>query len=154
MKIVNIPGFEDQRISVQLAGIFSPAQLFVNDQPAPQAAKKGQYILRRNDGTEATAYFKGSFPNPIPVLMVAEQAIPLGKPLPWYQWIWICFPFILVVLGGAIGGGLGAIAASINAQIFQSQQTTVFKYILSALVSIMAFVIWLLIVVLVNQFIR
>jgi hypothetical protein len=148
MKTINIPGFEDQKISVQLAGTVGAAKLFINDQPAPSASKKGQYLLRRNDGTEVTAYFKGGFPNPIPVLMVDGQVIHIAKPLPWYQWVWICFPLVLVVLGGAIGGALGCLATAINMQIFQSQQNNVLKYVLSALVSMMAFVVFLVVAIL------
>jgi hypothetical protein len=152
MKTISIPGFEKQQISVQLPDSFasSTPKLFINNQPAPDGPKKGQYVLHRDDGTEATAYFKGGFPDPIPVLMVGGQTIRLAKPFIWYQWLWVCFPLILVGLGGAVGGGLGAVAATLNARILRSQQNGVVRYTLSAVVSVAAFVIWLTIVALIR----
>jgi hypothetical protein len=143
---VSVPGFESQRIAVQTGGAFGTSKLWVNGQLAPSAAKKGRYLLRRDNGTEAEAYFKGGFPDPTPVLVVGDQKIRFAAPLAWYEWAWAAFPLVLIFLGGAIGGGLGAVAATFNVGLFRSEKPVFVKYALSAAISFAAFFIWVLIV--------
>jgi hypothetical protein len=142
MQELQIPGFEGQKISVQVANGFGTSKLFVDGQPAPPAEKRGHFLLRHDNGAEVTAHFKGGFPDPVPVLMVGDQAIRLAEPLTWYQWIWTGFPLVLVVLGGLIGGLLGGVATVINVQIFRSSCHEVIKYLLSAVVSVTAICIF------------
>lgn len=151
MQTVHIPGSEGQQISVQISNGFSAPRLFVNGQPAPPGPKPGQYLLRRNDGTEMIAYFKGAFPDPIPVLMVDETSHRLVEPLTWYQWIWAGVPLILIFLGGAIGGLLGGAATTINAYLFRAPYSSVIRYILVALVSLTTFVLWMVIGTLIHR---
>jgi hypothetical protein len=151
MQTVPIPGFEGQRIEVKVSSGFSSSQLFVNGQPAPAAPKKGQYLLRRNDGREVSAQFKGSFPDPVPVLLVDGQTIRLADPMPWYEMAWALFPLVLVFLGGAIGGLLGGGAATVNAQIMRSSHNIVVRYALCALISLTAIGLWAFIVSLIRR---
>ena len=145
MQTVQIPGFESQQIAVEMPGAFGSAKLFVNGQPAPPAPKKGQYLLRQNDGTEVVASFKSGWPDPTPMLVVGAQTIKLAEPLMWYQWIWAAWPLVLILLGGAIGGLLGGGAAVINTQIFRSDKNAFVKYALTAFISVIAFVLWLIV---------
>lgn len=129
---------------------FNASRLFVNGQPARPGPKRGQYLLRRSDGTDIIAYFKGGFPDPVPVLMVDNQPFRLAEPLLWYQWAWAGLPLILLFLGGAIGGGLGAGAMMLNAQILRSNRSVLLKYALSGAVSLVAFGVWFVIVSLIT----
>lgn len=146
MQELNIPGFEGQKIAAKIASGFGSSKLFVNGQPAPPAKKRKQFLLRRNDGTEMTAHFKGGFPDPVPVLIVGDQTIRLAEPLAWYQWVWAGWPLVLIFLGGAIGGLLGAVATTINSQILRSELNGVIKYVLSGVVSMVAVGLWLFLV--------
>jgi hypothetical protein len=139
MQTVQVPGFEGRRIEVEVSNGFNSSRLLVNGQPAPAAPRRGLFLLRRDDGREVTAQFKAGFPDPIPALLVDNQTIRLAEPLAWYEIVWIAFPLVLIFIGGAIGGALGGGATVINAQIMRSQQNTVAKYALCALVSLAAF---------------
>jgi len=150
MQELNIPGFQNQKIAVKLSNGLKGPELFVNGQPAPPGSKRGQYNLSHDDGTQAIAYFKNRFPDPVPTLMVGERAIALAEPLAWYQWVWAGFPLILIFLGGAIGGGIGCGAATINTNIMRSERQEALKYALCALTSLMAFGLWLGIVLLIR----
>ena len=143
---VHVPGFEGRQIAVQPAGMFSSSRLFLDGQPAPAGPKRGHYSLRRNDGREVPAHFKSGFPDPAPVLVVDGQPIRLAEPLAWYEWVWAGFPLLLILVGGAIGGGLGALAMTSNVHIFRSGLHAVVKYALSALVSLACIAVWLAIV--------
>jgi len=63
-----------------------------------------------------------------------------------HEHIFAGIPFILVVVGGAIGGGLGGVAYFISVSIFKKDMPTPLKYLLSLLVSITAFIVYLAIV--------
>lgn len=71
----------------------------------------------------------------------------VAEPLPPFQWIWAGLPLILILLGGMVGGGVGAAAIFVNAQIFRCSKNTGAKYLLSALISFVAFCIVLGVIV-------
>jgi hypothetical protein len=145
MQPVMVEGFEGRQLAVQPAGLFTSSKLFVDGQPAPPGAKRGQVLLRRNDGREVVASFKNSLPDPVPLLVVDGKEIRLAEPLAWYEWIWVGMPLVLILLGGAVGGALGGVATVINAHLFRSPVSGVTKYVLSGLVSFACVAGWLVV---------
>jgi len=63
--------------------------------------------------------------------------------LPARVWFMCGWPLLLVVTGGAIGGGLGAAGFVINLRIYKSQLPTSVKVILNLFVGATAVVLWL-----------
>lgn len=139
------------KIAVESGSVFGSAKLLVNGQPAPPGPQTGRCLLRRNDGTEVIARFKGSFPDPAPVLVVGEETIRFAAPLAWYEWLWAGFPLLLILLGGAVGGAVGALAFTVKAQLFRSSASGFAKYALSAVVSLIGIVLWLFIISLLRR---
>ena len=77
-----------------------------------------------------------------------EQKIP-----PWAHVV--CgWPLILVAIGGFIGGGLGGAAYGINIQIYKSSLPVVLKAVLNVVTGIAAFVLWIGIVAILQQYFR
>ena len=144
-RIVDVPGIAG-RIEVDAPGIFTGSKLFVNGLPAPPGPKRGQFLLNGLDGSPQVAYFKGGFPDPMPLLIVGQLRIRLAEPLTWYEWIWAGFPLVLILVGGAIGGGLGALAATVNAQVFHSNAPLPARYLFSAAITASTILIWLTLV--------
>lgn len=144
---VNVPGMEGRQVAVETTGMAAKPKLLLDGLPAPAAPQRNRYLLRRNDGSEAVAYFRSAFPDTVPVLMVGDQTIRLLPPLQWYELTWASFPLLLIFVGGAIGGVLGAVAASINVSLFRSQQNPALRYGLTGLVSLVAIVLWVVVVV-------
>lgn len=62
--------------------------------------------------------------------------------LNWYECIYAGLPLMLILIGGAIGGLVGAIAAGYNFKLFQSQTPRPTKYLLAGLISLMSPLIW------------
>jgi hypothetical protein len=141
---VQLEGFEGQNIVVRGAGLFSTAKLLVNGEPAAKGSGRGQMLLKRNDGQEVVAAFKPTFLD-VPKLMVGDKAVNLVQPLKWYEWAWNALPLLLIFGGGVIPYILGFGALAINLNIFRSQQTTLAKYGLTALVSVAAGLIFVLV---------
>ena len=143
---VKLEGFEGQNIEVQPAGTFSGYKLLINGQPAPQGPKRGQMLLRRNDGTQAIATWKAQLLGfDTPQLVVDGQPIALEEPLKWYEWAWGGWPILLLFVGGVLGAIAGFIAFSVNTKIFRSSMGSVEKYLLTAVISAVAVMAYLVV---------
>lgn len=142
---LSIPGFSEGRVELEAGGFWSGARLLLDGQPAPRAAKRGQYSLTRDDGTLATARFKNYWIlDTVPQVLVDETTYQAVPPLKWYEWTWSALPLVLAFIGGGLGGLLGGAAMVINGRIFRSSLGTVARYLLSGLISILAVVLFLL----------
>lgn len=139
---VSIPGIERRQVKVEIPGLFSGARLLVDGVPASKGAKRGEYLIRGDNGTEMTAKLKHKFLDPVPDVVVNDQQIKLVEPLLWYQWLWAGLPILLIFGGGAIGGATGFLATSINTRIFRSDMSGPGQYGLVALVSVGAVILY------------
>lgn len=76
--------------------------------------------------------------------MSAEAAAP--KPpeikVTWYQHVWLGVPFVLIFVGGALGGACGGGAWAANHAIFQNTRNPVLRYVLTGLVTVAAFAVY------------
>ena len=147
--LVNLQGFEGQTIEVQSQGLLSGARLLVNGKSAPKGTKRGEMLLRRNDGREVIAKFQTAFLD-VPKLHVDDQVIQVAEPMKWYEWVWNAIPLLIVFLGGIIPFLIGFAAFSINTTLFRSQKSTLAKYGLTALVSFAALALLLLLAVILS----
>ena len=139
---VKVPGFENQSIEVD-QGAFGRPKLLFNGRPAPKGNKRGEMLLRRDNGSEAVATWKMQFAwFDIPKLVVDEKEIQVVESLKWYEYVWSGLPILLVIAGGLIGAVFGTIGFIINARIFRSSMSKFLKYILTAGVTILTVVIY------------
>jgi hypothetical protein len=144
---IQIDGFEGQTIEVQSPSIFSGPKLFVNGQPASKGPKRNQMVLRRNDGKEIIATWKLRILGlDMPQLIADGKIINVVAPLEWYELVWCGISILLVFSGGLIGGAIGGMSLSVNTQIFRSSMSTVAKYFAAAGVSIMAVIVYFIVV--------
>jgi hypothetical protein len=142
---ITIKGFGKQEIAIRPSGFFSGPRLLVNGQPAPRGPRLGDMMLRRNDGSEVAARWKPQLLGlDAPALEVDGQIIHVGRPLSWYEVIWSALPILLVFVGGMLGAVAGMIAFSINRTILRSPLQPASRYALTALVSVLAVVFYLL----------
>ena len=133
---INLEGFEGQAIMVRLPGLIKSAELWVDGQPAPPGAKRGQYRLTRNDGTPAAVAFKFSLIDSVPRLAIDGTTVdPIG-PLPWYELIWSGLVMLVAFAGGLDGLLVGLLAFWFNARIFRSDITGARRYIITGLISL------------------
>jgi hypothetical protein len=143
---VEIEGFEGQNIDVRPPSFFAGAKLFVNGEPAPRGPKRGQMILRKNDGTEVIAAWEYNpmWLNP-PILIVGKKMINIIEPLQWYDWMWIGLPLLIILIGGNIGAVVGVLGLHANTKIFYSEASIFKKYVSAAGISIASAVIYFII---------
>ena len=147
---VQTEGFQAQQLTLETAGLFSAAKLLLNGQPAPKGAKRGEYMVKRDDGTEVTAKLKPIFFDPVPQIIINNsQTITVVEPLHWYQWAWAGLPIALIFVGGLLGGLSGFIATSLSIQVFRSKVNPVLQYLVVGGISVLAVVAYLVVAMLI-----
>lgn len=147
---VNIPGFEGQDIEVRVS-FWSGPTLLVNGQPAPKGSRRGEMLLRSNDGRSVVAKWKPRFLGlDVPQLVVDGKVIDVVEPLKWYQWLWGGLPIALVFVGGLLGGIIGVIGFTINAKVFRTEIGDALKYLVSGIVTLLAFIAYFIVALIIT----
>jgi len=148
-QIDGISGFESRKIVVRSPGMFSGPKLLIDNEV--MKGSWGKYTLRRNDGKEVMARVVNNIIDPVPQLVVDGQTYAPIPPLPWYQLVWAGAPILLVFVGGALGALFGALAAYFNTHIFRSNMLPVWKYMLTAVISCAAILIYLILAIMLTM---
>ena len=132
----------------------SPFTLLVNGVPATAGSGKRSYQLRRADGSEITVQLLMWPPFDVPRLQIGNTTVRAVPALDVLQWTMICIPLVLVFLGGALGGALGAVAALINARIARIEVPKMQQLLLAAGITAMSCVCYLVGVLLLAMLFR
>ena len=142
---INLVGFEGQDLTLETAGFFKGARILVDGKPAAKGSKRDQYVIYDNNAFKVVVQLKQSFLDPVPKLIVDGQSLQLAKPLNILQWIWSAIPVVLVFIGGAIGGGIGAGGFWINMRVFRSEMGAFEKYVLTGMISAISIILYLVV---------
>ncbi|MNN28270.1 hypothetical protein D3C81_1418330 [compost metagenome] len=76
-----------------------------------------------------------------PIVLLDGQEIEIARKLKAYEWVISMLPLLLILIGGALGGLLGALGFSVNVLLFRSKLPVAVKIILSILVLIVTVII-------------
>lgn len=140
---VQIEGFEGHRLAVQPAGWFSGPKLLVDGIAIKR--QKGRYLLQDDAGNQVEAKLRYIFVDPIPKLEIGRKSIQLVPPLKWYEYVWICFvPILLMLRGGALGGLFACFAVTGSSRVFRSDRAVFLKYLFSAGILVLAVIGYLI----------
>jgi hypothetical protein len=152
---LNLAGFEGQIIEVESPGIFGSPKLLVNGIKVNNDKKTRCMLLQKSDGTQAKCRWKPkALGLDVPALEVDGKEIQIARPLHWAIWVWCFIPVILIFIGGALGGLLGAVGAAVNIMLFRSNLNMVAKIVLTIVVTVLAYVIFFFLVVLLQVALR
>ena len=132
---VNAEGFEGQDIEI-VVSFWTGTKLLVNGEKAGKGPKRGQLLLKRNDGKEVVATLKQKMLGlDVPQIEIDGKTIDLVKPLTWQQWLFAGSPVVVLFLGGALGAVIAMVGIYLNVKIFRSELSNVLKYVLSIAVT-------------------
>lgn len=131
--LADIPG-STATVELEAGGLVAGPKLFVNDAPARQGAKRGEFLIPGDNGEEIVVRLKPQFIDPIPALEANGQLIRVVPAFTW-EWIFVGLPFLLVATGGCIGGLVGGIGSWGNAMVLRSEMPTGAKAAVAALIT-------------------
>ncbi|MDF1499875.1 MAG: hypothetical protein P1P76_05330 [Anaerolineales bacterium] len=140
-----IPGFENQEIDVVPSGFVRGPRLLLNGIAASKGPGRNRYALARPDGSKTIIKLKPTLLDPVPKVIVDGEQIEVVPPLGAMQLVGSGITLVLIFVGGAVGGLIGGAAYWINIIIFRSEMSTAERYILTALVSGIALVLYLIV---------
>jgi hypothetical protein len=138
------PAFKTRRLAIETASWFTGPKLVVNGSVAEK--RKGTYLVASDDGAEIPIKLKYNFLDPIPKVTVGDESIELAPSLKWYEYAWAGIPVLLIFVGGAIGGFVGALSACASGRVFRSNFSAPAKYAVSAVITIGAFIAYVVLV--------
>jgi len=139
---VNIPGCENKKVEVQIAGFVTPVKIFVNDEPALPGKRRNELVLKGKGGKPVSVYVQSAFFYFIPRLRVAGQTIHIAPPLKWYQYVWSGIPLILVLYGGMLGAILALIGFIFNVRLSRSNLSPLLRFAAIGGVTILVWAIY------------
>lgn len=136
------PRFQGKKLSVSTRTIFKNPSLLIDgiEQKKMKGLKK-RYLLEDDNGSPAIVEIK-SVIDPIPTIVIDGEKIPLTPPMAWYEYVLLCLPFLLIFIGGAIGGFVGLVGAMINASIIRGQGSVIARYGYALLVTIICYLVF------------
>jgi len=115
---VRVPGIVG-RLTVSEPGIVRGSRLLIDGTPAKKASW-AKYELTRTDGSSAQARLLPSLGQFLPTLEVDGTKYPIGPKIP-AGYVAIAFlPLVLIFVGGALGGAVGATGWVLNHRVARS----------------------------------
>ncbi|MFX3632543.1 MAG: hypothetical protein ACE3L7_06225 [Candidatus Pristimantibacillus sp.] len=108
---------------------------FINGTQVEQ--KNGQYNIPVDNETKLLTIKRGMIEN-IPKVTFDGKRLHLVKKLKAYEWGISCLSLLLVFIGGALGGVIGAIGLLFSAKVFRTELPQAVKILFSIVISILA----------------
>jgi uncharacterized membrane protein YwzB len=121
---IQVNGFENQNLSVEVEGVLSNPRLLINGKHA-EGDKGGPYLLQKEDGTQVPAEFRSlNWLDPLPRLVIEDVVIPYAPAIHWAWWLLAALPIpivLRVVDVGAVPALWGGAIALLNGRILRME---------------------------------
>ena len=114
--------------------------------PAPRTGKR-QYALPAVTGGTVEATVRSAFADPYPIVEVNGVQHRTGPSVPGALRVLAPLPILLIAVGGALGGLIGALGFVANLAVARTRTSSVVKALIMVGVSVIAYFVWLVIAV-------
>ncbi|MFK3978960.1 hypothetical protein ACI2K4_01140 [Micromonospora sp. NPDC050397] len=114
--------------------------------PAPRTGRH-RYALPATAGGAVEATVRSAFADPYPTVQVNGVPHRTGPSAPVVLRVLTLLPLLLLAVGGALGGLVGALGLGANLAVARTRTPTVVKVLIMLGVSVVAYVLWLAIAV-------
>ncbi|WP_111310071.1 hypothetical protein [Confluentibacter sediminis] len=122
--------FPNSYFEIETSIFTGKSKLLKNNIQVEQSTEKGRPFLIPNEtGELIKAFPKQSFPDTVPALEINGVKNQIVAKLQWFQYVLGGLPILLLFVGGAIGGAIGAVAAVTNFNIFRQEGSETLKYL-------------------------
>lgn len=125
-----LPISPESDFEIETSGLTGKSELFMNNQPIEQSDEEGRpFLIPLENGDFVKAYPRVSFPDFMPTLEIDGIKNLIARKLEWYEYAISSIPILLLFVGGALGGGIGAFGTYVNFNLFRQEGTQVSKYL-------------------------
>ena len=135
---IPLKAFGNQKIEVEVSGVFAKTRLLVNGVPAEKGHRQGEFILYYPDGNRVSLFLLNSFFDMIPKVQINGEIVEILPPITRIQYLIAGLGFVLIFAGGGIGGLLGMVSFLINIRLLRSIQPAVLKYLSIVFINMLA----------------
>lgn len=144
MQKFNVPSnyFKYNKLEISPAGTFRGVKLYLDNQVVK--LKRGKGMVRDDNGVERAVSISTNAFDHLWVDIEGEKYYPMGK-LTKMERVFVFMPLVLMGIGGAIGGAVGAFASFTNSNLIREfKESPVLKYGLCLVTTSLATIIWVL----------
>jgi len=135
--------FPDSKFEVEISFWTGKAKLWKDGELFERSSDQGKPFLIPNESGEVfKIYTKLSWPDFVPSLEINGTKHTIVEKLAWYQYAVASLPLILIFIGGAIGGAVGAGAAIFNLQALRSASPAYINYLKVIGITVLAFILY------------
>lgn len=134
--------FKYNKLEIQPAGMFKGLRLYVDDQQVK--LKRGKGTVKDDNGVERAVAVATNPYDHLWVDVEGEKFYPMGQ-LSGLERAFVFLPLVLMLVGGFIGGMLGAFASFTNTNLVREfKESPALKYGLCLVTTSLATMIWFL----------
>ncbi len=101
-------------------------RLFVGGVEVPSTGRRS-FSVRTREGSSVDITVKSTLVRPFPTIQIGDRNFETGPALPVWLVILMLLPLALLVIGGALGGAIGALGVVVNTIIARSAWGVVAK---------------------------
>lgn len=145
---IDSPDFIKNALFVEIPSFFKGPVLTLNNSSVD--LKRGKGSVRDDTWMERKVVLKSQFYEYPWVEIDDKKYYPMGK-LGSFEKIFVVLPIGLLAVGGAIGGGLGGLAAYTNSLLMLEYKDSNLRFVFSILTSGLAFLCWYLSAIMINS---
>ncbi len=138
IRIVGVAG----PVVVSTNGFWGRPSVTVGGLPATRTGKRS-FALPTRDGRTIEATIRSGLGDPYPTLDVSGERHPTGPKLPATLRVLAFLPFVMIYVGGAIGGGIGGLGFVANLAVGRTRLPSAAKALIMIGVGVAVFIVWL-----------
>ncbi len=142
-----LPHFPDAFLEIETSIWTGRTKLFKDGIELERSSEKGKPFFVESDAGEAIKiYPKATFTELTPLLEIDGIKYSTQEKLPWYQNVLALLPMmLLIIVGGGLGGGIGAAGWILNLKTLKGNEPATTKYLKVIGISILSYVLYMLV---------
>lgn len=150
-----LPNFPDSTFEIEVLFWTGKQILYKDNEPVERSTEKGKpFLIPDHKGDIVKAYPIPAFLDIIPVLEIDDHKYHIIEKLKWYEAVLAVMPFTLAFIGGgALGGGIGAVAALFNLQLLRNEKLGRIKYLYVINITIASYAVYFVLALLIKEWI-
>ncbi|MEO6303023.1 MAG: hypothetical protein ABIP51_07605 [Bacteroidia bacterium] len=125
-----LPDFPNSNFEIETSIWTGKSKLLKDNVLIEQSSERGKpFLIPNKNGELIKAFPKPSLPDFAPTLEINGTKHQIVEKLKWFQYVLGGLPIILLFVGGAIGGAIGALGVMLSYNAFRQEGTETSKYL-------------------------